>query len=81
MFIFLGLVSWGMVLPIDVIKSKIITDSLTEPLYKGSLDCVRKTYMKGGVTHFYQGFGVLVLQAFIANSVMFFSVRNDFESL
>lgn len=63
--------SWGIVLPMDVIKSKIITDSLTEPQYKGTWDCVKKTYMEGGVVRFYQGFGILVLQAFLVNGIMF----------
>lgn len=48
-----------------------MTDSLSEPLYKDAWDCVRKTYKTGGVLGFYKGFGILVLQSFPVNGVMF----------
>lgn len=57
------------VVPFDVIKSKIIADSLTHPQYKGVWDCVRKTYREGGVIRFYQGFGLISMRAFVVNGI------------
>lgn len=57
------------VLPFDVIKSKIIADSLTHPQYKGVWDCVRKTYREGGVARFYQGFWLVSMRAFPVNGI------------
>lgn len=60
-----------MVLPLDVIKSKIIADSLTNPVYKGPWDCVKKTYVEGGASRFFQGFCILCIRAFPVNGITF----------
>jgi len=67
----LGVLSWVLVLPFDVIKSKIITDSLEQPLYKGAWDCAKKTYNKGGVISFLRGFRLLCIRAFPVNGIAF----------
>lgn len=59
-------------LPFDVIKTKIIVDSLTlEPLFKGSWDCAKKTYAQGGVKIFFRGFWLLCIRAFPVNGIAF----------
>lgn len=66
-----GVASWVLVLPFDVIKSKIIADSLTEPLYQNTWDCVKKTYWEGGLARFFQGFWLVCLRAFPVNGITF----------
>lgn len=58
-------------LPFDVIKSKIITDNLANPLYKGAWDCAKQTYNKGGLISFARGFWLLCLRAFPVNGIAF----------
>ncbi|XP_022173686.1 solute carrier family 25 member 45-like [Myzus persicae] len=66
-----GLLSWILVLPFDVIKSKIITDSLKQPVYKSAWDCAKKTYNNGGGISFFRGFWSLCLRAFPVNGIAF----------
>lgn len=63
--------SWIVVLPFDVIKSKIIADSLTEPYYKGAFDCVKKTYKNYGAAGFFHGFRIVCVRAFPVNAISF----------
>lgn len=68
----LGVASWIFVLPFDVIKSKIIADSLAEkPLYKNAWDCTVKTFREGGMIRFFRGFWLLSLRAFPVNGITF----------
>jgi len=67
----LGVLSWVFVLPFDVVKSKIITDSVIQPLYKGAWDCVKKTYNNGGAISFWRGFWLLCIRAFPVNGITF----------
>jgi len=41
--------------PFDTIKVRLQTQSFSNPLYSGTLDCVRKTVSKEGVTALYKG--------------------------
>ena len=42
-----GVAYWGPVYPADVIKSRMQVDSLTNPQYRGMLDCFRKVAFSG----------------------------------
>ncbi|VVC26437.1 Mitochondrial carrier protein,Mitochondrial carrier domain,Mitochondrial substrate/solute carrier [Cinara cedri] len=67
-----GVTSWIFVLPIDVVKTKFIVDSLKEkPLYTGAWDCTKKMYAQGGVKMFFRGFGLLCIRAFPVNGIAF----------
>ncbi|VVC26967.1 Mitochondrial carrier domain,Mitochondrial substrate/solute carrier [Cinara cedri] len=67
-----GITSWILVLLIDVIKTKIIVDSFAkEPLYKGTWDCVKKTYAQGGATIIFRGLVLLCIRTFPVNSIAF----------
>lgn len=52
-----GYALWASVYPVDVIKSKIQTDSLdpSKAKYKGMIDCAVKTWRQGGVKGFTNG--------------------------
>lgn len=67
-----GVASWISVLPFDVIKSKVIVDSLAaEPAYRGMLDCAIKTYRDGGAARLFRGFWLMCARAFPVNGITF----------
>jgi len=66
-----GMAVWLFTFPIDVVKTKIQVDSLSNPFYKGTLDCIGKTYRNGGLTSFYKGFSPCILRAVPANGATF----------
>ena len=66
-----GLAYWTSCFPLDVIKTKVQSDSLSDPYYKNYFDVWRKTYRQGGVREFYRGFLPCIIRAAPANSVAF----------
>ncbi|KAJ3103824.1 Mitochondrial carrier protein ymc2 [Phlyctochytrium planicorne] len=68
-----GYTLWIMIYPIDVIKSRLQTDSFNpaEQKYKGSIDCARKIIATEGVRGLYRGFLACMLRAGPVNAVTF----------
>ncbi|KAJ1985105.1 Mitochondrial carrier protein ymc2 [Dimargaris cristalligena] len=68
-----GYAMWGSVYPVDVIKSKLQTDSLVphQRQYHSVLDCARKTFRSEGVAGFYKGIVPCLLRAAPANAATF----------
>lgn len=66
-----GYALWAGIYPVDVIKSKLQTDSLKKPTYKTSLDVVRDVFAKSGIRGFYKGFVPTFLRAAPANGATF----------
>ncbi|KAG7665456.1 YMC2 [[Candida] subhashii] len=66
-----GYTLWIAIYPIDVIKSKLQTDSLTKPNYRGSIDVFRDVFAKSGIKGFYKGFLPTILRAAPANGATF----------
>ncbi|KAJ3276522.1 Mitochondrial carrier protein ymc2 [Terramyces sp. JEL0728] len=68
-----GYVLWIMIYPIDVVKSKLQTDSFDKNTakYKSTMDCFRKTFAVEGVAGFYRGFLACMLRAGPANGATF----------
>lgn len=60
-----GEVLWLASYPMDVIKSKLQTDGLTkdQQRYRGTLDCIKKTYALEGAMGFWRGLGPTLLRA------------------
>lgn len=54
-----GYALWASIYPLDVIKSKLQTDSLnkSQQAYKGIIDCAQKTWRTQGVKGFTNGLG------------------------
>ena len=50
-----GLLSWQAIIYLDVIKSRIQADSLSDPRYRGMMDCIRKSYRQDGPRVFTRG--------------------------
>ncbi|XP_041351166.1 solute carrier family 25 member 45-like [Gigantopelta aegis] len=65
---FAGVLSWLIILPLDVVKSRLQGDS-ERKLYKGFSDCVMKSYRDGGLRLFFRGGLVISVRAFPVNAV------------
>jgi len=68
-----GYILWIFIYPIDVIKSKLQTDSFdkTTQKYRGAMDCFKKTFIQQGYAGFYRGFLACMLRAGPANAATF----------
>lgn len=66
-----GYTLWIGIYPVDVLKSKLQTDNLNKPSYKGSLDVFRDIWSKNGIKGFYRGFIPTILRAAPANGATF----------
>ena len=66
-----GTVSWVLVYPVDVIKSRIQIDGLTETKYENSLHCLKKSIASEGYGFLYRGLSPTILRAFPVNAATF----------
>lgn len=68
-----GYAMWGMMYPLDVIKSKLQTDSLdvSKRQYRSAMDCARQVMAAEGAKGFFRGFGPCMLRAAPVNAVTF----------
>lgn len=62
---------WATIYPVDVIKSKLQTDSLNNPSYRSILDVIKDIKIKNGIKGFYRGFLPTMLRAAPANGATF----------
>ncbi|GFS26825.1 solute carrier family 25 member 45 [Elysia marginata] len=63
-----GVLSWLIIMPFDVVKSKIQADPAGN-IYKGFWDCTRQLYSTGGAKVFFLGFVPMAVRAFPVNAV------------
>lgn len=66
-----GYALWTGIYPVDIVKSKLQTDSLTKPTYSSSLSVVKDIWTKNGIRGFYKGFAPTILRAAPANGATF----------
>lgn len=66
-----GYTLWIGIYPVDVIKSKLQTDSLASPKYKGVSSVVKDIWVKNGIKGFYKGFVPTIARAAPANGATF----------
>jgi solute carrier family 25 carnitine/acylcarnitine transporter 20/29 len=66
-----GLMFWGTVYPVDVVKTRIQTDSDSQPKFRGMLDATRKIVRQEGIRGLYKGLLPCLARAFPANAVTF----------
>lgn len=76
-----GYAMWLSVYPIDFIKSRIQTDSLETPKYKGIKDVVRTVFKEQGVKGFFKGFVPTILRAAPANAATFYAFEITIRAL
>ncbi|XP_005100915.1 solute carrier family 25 member 45 [Aplysia californica] len=63
-----GVLSWMIIMPFDVIKSKLQADP-NKQMYEGFWDCTKKVYSAGGLRAFIMGFVPMSIRAFPVNAV------------
>ncbi len=66
-----GVATWATMYPVDYAKTKIQSDSLTNPQYKNSIDCLRTEIKSKGLKVMYTGFNIMIARAFVVNAVGF----------
>ena len=66
-----GTCSWIINIPMDVVKSRMQFDSLKNPKYTCTLDCVIDSYKREGMKVFWRGLPVTCMRAFPVNAVTF----------
>ncbi|KAL5008838.1 hypothetical protein ScPMuIL_014419 [Solemya velum] len=64
-----GMITWFLVMPFDVIKSRIQADFSNE--YSGAIDCAIKSYKEEGISVFYRSTLITCLRAFPVNAATF----------
>jgi solute carrier family 25 carnitine/acylcarnitine transporter 20/29 len=64
-----GFLCWGPNYPMDNIKIRYQTD--TTNIYRGIIDCIRKTYIQEGVKTFWKGIVPCVARAMVINPFVF----------
>ena len=77
----LGLLSWQAIIYLDVVKSRIQADSVTNPKYKGTWDCFRQSYQRDGLRVFLRGFTMMSLRAFPLNGATFLGFEYSMKIL
>ncbi len=79
-----GVVYWGLIFPVDVIKSSFQTDNIdkSKRRYKGIVSCALDLYKnEGGWKRFYRGFAPCMMRSIPANSLMLFTVNYVTEAI
>ncbi|ORX93539.1 mitochondrial carrier [Basidiobolus meristosporus CBS 931.73] len=68
-----GYAMWLTVYPIDIVKSKLQTDSFdsASQKYKSMIDCARKTFAHEGAAGFFRGIAPCIIRAAPANAATF----------
>ncbi|XP_070572161.1 solute carrier family 25 member 45-like isoform X1 [Ptychodera flava] len=66
-----GVIAWGLITPMDVVKSKMQADGVNCQKYRGVWHCVTDTYRTGGVRAFCTGLSINSLGDFPVSAVVF----------
>lgn len=68
-----GVISWVVIYPVDVIKSRLQADGMdgNEKKYKNFWDCIKKSYKMEGLPVFTKGLNSTIIRAFPTNAATF----------
>jgi solute carrier family 25 carnitine/acylcarnitine transporter 20/29 len=66
---------WGSMFPIDTIKSKIQADSLSQPQFKGTIDCIKRSVAIEGYAGMWRGVTAALWRAIPVNAAIFLAVE------
>ncbi|KAL4431646.1 hypothetical protein ABPG77_001488 [Micractinium sp. CCAP 211/92] len=66
---------WGSMFPIDTIKSKMQGDSLSNPQYRNTMDCLRQSVAVEGYRGLMRGFSAAMYRAVPVNAGIFLAVE------
>ncbi|XP_043224964.1 solute carrier family 25 member 45-like [Amphibalanus amphitrite] len=67
-----GVLSWSLILPLDVVKSRIQADSPERPQFRGVVHCARETVIRDGPAALFRGFTTMATRGFVVNAATFF---------
>ncbi|XP_037069929.1 solute carrier family 25 member 45-like [Pollicipes pollicipes] len=67
-----GLLSWTLILPLDVLKSRIQADCPDRPQFRGVLHCAQITVLRDGPAALLRGFTAMSVRGFVVNAATFF---------
>lgn len=66
-----GVLAWASIYPVDVVKSRLQTQSLETPQFKSFGHCASQLYRQEGAAIFVRGLAPTLLRAFPLNAVTF----------
>lgn len=66
-----GVLSWAVIYPLDVVKTRLQGDLLLKPKYKGIKDCIYKSYREEGLKAFFKGLNTTLARTFVVSGVNF----------
>ncbi|CAH2328221.1 solute carrier family 25 member 47 [Pelobates cultripes] len=66
-----GVVAWGIATPMDVIKSRLQVDGVSQQKYRGAVHCITESVRQEGITVLFKGLSLNCLRAFPVNMVVF----------
>ncbi|XP_053553430.1 solute carrier family 25 member 47 isoform X2 [Bombina bombina] len=78
---FAGVVAWSIATPMDVIKSRLQVDGVTQRKYRGIIHCVTKSVQQEGVQVLFKGLSLNCLRAFPVNMVVFLTYEAILKQL
>ncbi|XP_048399548.1 solute carrier family 25 member 48 isoform X1 [Stegostoma tigrinum] len=76
-----GTISWGTATPMDVVKSRLQADGVSETKYKGIVHCIQQSYRKEGLNVFFKGATVNAIRGFPMSAAMFFGYELALKAL
>ncbi|KAM4690240.1 solute carrier family 25 member 47 [Rhinophrynus dorsalis] len=68
---FAGVVAWSICTPMDVIKSRLQVDGVTQRKYRGVIHCITESVRQEGITVLFKGLSLNCVRAFPVNMVVF----------
>lgn len=71
-----GLIYWLSIYPIDLIKSRIQADSLSFPIYRSPIHCLKQTLQKEGGKFIFKGMLPCMLRSFPVSAIYIFTFEN-----
>ncbi|GIL85892.1 hypothetical protein Vretimale_8964 [Volvox reticuliferus] len=72
---------WGSMFPIDTIKSKMQADSLSQPQYTSTYDCLHKVLRSEGHAGLWRGFSAVMSRAIPVNAGIFLAVEGTRQGI
>mmetsp|Transcript_13023 Transcript_13023/g.31913 ORF Transcript_13023/g.31913 Transcript_13023/m.31913 type:complete len:292 (+) Transcript_13023:113-988(+) len=72
-----GVALWSARYPLDTVKTRIQADSISDPKYRGMIDCFTKTIKSEGVGALYKGFSACILRTIPVNAGFFWAYETS----
>ncbi|XP_078407044.1 solute carrier family 25 member 48-like isoform X3 [Cetorhinus maximus] len=76
-----GTISWGTATPMDVVKSRLQADGVSETRYKGIVHCIQQSYRKEGLNVFFKGAALNAIRGFPMSAAMFLGYELALKAL